>query len=196
MSDLLEITKIAKSENNIVSAVHEVFKCVHVNHKLVYKTDSNEATSFYYQCLKCGEKIQRIGKIGVQKMIDKGIIKDEEIEKFDESIMRKNRDRQQFWYQEASRIRQEASQVQEENRIKLQKEAYADYMQSAQWRAKRLATLDRDSNWCQGCRNALATEVHHLTYERFGNEMIFDLTSVCYECHMKIHPKKAQAPTA
>lgn len=30
-------------------------------------------------------------------------------------------------------------------------------------------------------------EVHHLTYERVGYEMLFDLISVCDPCHEQLH---------
>ncbi len=67
------------------------------------------------------------------------------------------------------------------------KRRYAEYLQSPAWRFKRQQVLDRDGGICQGCRKREATEVHHLTYKRFGCEMLFDLIAVCDDCHNRIH---------
>jgi 5-methylcytosine-specific restriction endonuclease McrA len=64
---------------------------------------------------------------------------------------------------------------------------YDAYMASPAWRRKRQMVLDRDGGICQGCRKHAASEVHHMTYVRFGCEMLFDLVSVCEDCHDKIH---------
>ncbi len=64
---------------------------------------------------------------------------------------------------------------------------YAEYLASPAWRRKRQQVLDRDGGICQGCRKKAATEVHHLTYVRFGGEMLFDLVAVCDDCHYRIH---------
>lgn len=60
---------------------------------------------------------------------------------------------------------------------------YADYLQSPHWKALRARVLRRDDGICQGCLVNRATEVHHLTYERRGREMAFDLVSLCRTCH-------------
>jgi hypothetical protein len=67
------------------------------------------------------------------------------------------------------------------------RQLYQEYMQSPTWYRKRQQVLDRVGGICQGCRKRPAEQVHHLTYERFGSEMLFDLVSVCAECHDKIH---------
>jgi 5-methylcytosine-specific restriction endonuclease McrA len=65
---------------------------------------------------------------------------------------------------------------------------YNTYLESPEWKARRKAVLERDEFLCQGCRKQRATQVHHLTYDRKGNEMLFDLVAVCDECHEAIHP--------
>ncbi len=65
--------------------------------------------------------------------------------------------------------------------------AYRAYLQSETWQEKRELVLARDHGWCQGCFKRPATEVHHLTYKRFGRELVFDLVSVCDACHNQIH---------
>ncbi len=71
------------------------------------------------------------------------------------------------------------------------KRQYDAYMQSPAWRFKRQQVLDRDGGICQVYRKREATEVHHLTYTRFGCEMLFDLLAICEDCHDRIHGRKA-----
>jgi hypothetical protein len=75
-------------------------------------------------------------------------------------------------------------------RRKLQQEAfwklYGEYLKSAEWADRRAKVLKRDRFACQlhqrGCTR-LAEQVHHLTYERVGDEPLEDLISVCVHCH-------------
>ena len=53
----------------------------------------------------------------------------------------------------------------EREQAKRQQE-YQDYLRSREWWRLREQVMVRDSRWCQRCDKALATEVHHLTYER------------------------------
>jgi hypothetical protein len=63
---------------------------------------------------------------------------------------------------------------------------HGDYLNSQKWKEKRTKVLERDGYLCQSCRINKATEVHHLTYAHKGNEPLFDLISVCHECHESI----------
>ncbi len=63
---------------------------------------------------------------------------------------------------------------------------YDDYLLSEAWRKRRAAVLLRDGNRCTACRARPATQVHHLTYDHAGDEPLFDLTSVCDDCHERI----------
>lgn len=46
--------------------------------------------------------------------------------------------------------------------------------------------LDRDGYECRTCTSKSDLEVHHRTYERFGNEELGDLVTLCHECHEAI----------
>ena len=59
---------------------------------------------------------------------------------------------------------------------------YDRYIHSAEWRARANERLEADGCRCQVCGKA-ATDVHHLTYDRFGHEDIDDLVSLCGDCH-------------
>ena len=62
-------------------------------------------------------------------------------------------------------------------------EFYFQYMHSNAWRWIRRKALERDKYICQVCKIRMATQVHHLTYERFGHELLEDLLSACRSCH-------------
>lgn len=65
---------------------------------------------------------------------------------------------------------------------------YNFYMKSPRWESKRLNILKRDNFICkyENCTRK-ATQVHHLTYDRLGDELPEDLLSICAKCHHQIH---------
>lgn len=65
---------------------------------------------------------------------------------------------------------------------------YRIYLKSDKWHRMRMKVLTRDKFRCQQCDRG-ATQVHHLTYERVGNERMEDLMSLCKDCHKEIHGK-------
>jgi hypothetical protein len=67
------------------------------------------------------------------------------------------------------------------------RERYALYLQSKQWHEKSLVVKQRDRFRCVACYSKSALQVHHNTYERWGNEAFDDLVTVCRECHARIH---------
>lgn len=70
-----------------------------------------------------------------------------------------------------------------------QRNDYNQYMKSEEWQTLRRKVFARAKGICEGCGEAAATAVHHLTYERMGEEMLFDLVAVCQGCHDKIHER-------
>lgn len=61
---------------------------------------------------------------------------------------------------------------------------YDRYIHSRAWRRKADQRLELDDHICQVCGRE-AADVHHLTYDRFRNEDMGDLVSLCRECHGK-----------
>jgi len=61
-----------------------------------------------------------------------------------------------------------------------------EYLKSMTWQEKREEVLRRDGYICQACLKKKATEVHHLSYDHWKNEPLFELISVCDECHTAI----------
>ncbi len=60
---------------------------------------------------------------------------------------------------------------------------YPAYLKSPEWRARRLAVLERAGGVCEMCRTSQATQIHHRTYERLGREADVDLMAICSDCH-------------
>lgn len=64
---------------------------------------------------------------------------------------------------------------------------YDKYLQSDEWKKLRKLVFKRCDNVCEGCGVSRAQQVHHLTYKRIGDELLFDLVGVCNSCHEYIH---------
>ena len=60
---------------------------------------------------------------------------------------------------------------------------YLSYIASPAWRTRRQRAIERAGNRCQVCGEARRLQVHHVTYERLGNEKDGDLTVLCWYCH-------------
>jgi 5-methylcytosine-specific restriction endonuclease McrA len=70
----------------------------------------------------------------------------------------------------------------------LRKMPFAQYRMQPEWQARRTATLARAGYRCQACGDTnVRLDVHHNTYERYGDESIFDLVALCDRCHELFH---------
>ena len=61
--------------------------------------------------------------------------------------------------------------------------SYGTYLASREWALKKVAVRARSGGTCENCRRNLATQTHHLTYDRLYNERLDDLMDVCRPCH-------------
>lgn len=79
---------------------------------------------------------------------------------------------------------------------------YAAYLESEEWKAKRLLVLERAGYRCEAlrsflgwrgeviyyrCANRRLLHVHHLTYDRVFDEPLEDLMALCPEDHDRAH---------
>ena len=64
---------------------------------------------------------------------------------------------------------------------------YEEFLGSNEWRSIRKRVLERDGYRCQRCGATQELQVHHLTYERRGRELLSDLTVLCNRCHRFAH---------
>lgn len=65
--------------------------------------------------------------------------------------------------------------------------AYADYLKTAHWRKTRNSALTRAGWKCGRCQSNVGLQVHHLSYERVGEERDADLEVLCKSCHEGLH---------
>jgi hypothetical protein len=72
------------------------------------------------------------------------------------------------------------------------REEHQKYLRTSKWKEIRKKVLKRDDYTCQGCLENRATEVHHITYDNWKNEFMFELMSLCRECHSRFHKKDKQ----
>ena len=153
-------------------------QCTHPATEIRLRTLSNQTTVIHRQCLTCGES--------VGGAIKKASISPEELAAlppFDDALRAIYQESERKRYQE-ERAKQQAEWDAESPARKAE---YAAYLQTPDWASKRKAVLEHDDWICQGCLEARATEVHHLTYAHRGDELLFELTSLCRECHQKCH---------
>jgi predicted HNH restriction endonuclease len=76
----------------------------------------------------------------------------------------------------------------------MNKEQYELVVKTDCWKLRREAYLKKNT-WCEICGQSSAAvrfdkfwlEVHHLTYERIGDELDSDLMAVCNRCHALLH---------
>jgi len=74
---------------------------------------------------------------------------------------------------------------------------YISHLKSAKWRAIREGLFELRGRKCEVCgRAAKRLEVHHLTYERMGDEIPEDLRILCYCCHIAADQHRTSATQA
>jgi len=72
-------------------------------------------------------------------------------------------------------------------------EYYSKYLRSKGWKARREEVLDRTSTTkggekrCHICLEHNLLHIHHLTYDRVGEEDKKDLVALCPSCHKTFH---------
>lgn len=70
---------------------------------------------------------------------------------------------------------------------------YRKYIRSIEWKVFADKIKESRGNKCEECgadRKDTILHAHHLTYERFMNELPEDIQVLCVPCHDKKHPEK------
>ncbi len=133
------------------------------------------------QCLDCWQSIGDSIKHASIPADQKANIKD-----FDTQA------RDDYWNKKAQE-RKKAAQIDMDSvkeRLDARRALYVQHLQSDAWSELRLKVIQRENNLCQGCRSAPIQNVHHMTYDRLGAELLTDLVGVCRSCHERYHPDK------
>lgn len=149
---------------------HKVW-CQDPNIIIVKKSYDGNTIYAYEQCSSCGFKVR--GPIS-QKGLDVNSLLSFNIE-LGENLSREI-------YEEYHEALAELDDLKKSNFFS----KYEKYLNSSVWKSKRERVLRRDNYLCQACLQKDATEVHHLTYKHVFDEPLFELTSVCKNCHEKI----------
>jgi hypothetical protein len=141
--------------------------CESTERELRERTITGGSTQYVYQCLSCGQPVSNpVPKSSVKarpRLWDVNLqsrMADDRQRKIDAESLQKR----QEWFRE-----------------------HSAYLRSPKWRAKRDAVLDRAKGLCEGCRDARAVHVHHLTYDHWQNELLWELVAVCEPCHERCH---------
>lgn len=69
------------------------------------------------------------------------------------------------------------------------KNTFSSYYSTPEWERTRLRIFNRDAYVCQACKG-VSECVHHITYERLGEENDVDLISLCVRCHDEVHRRQ------
>lgn len=156
-------------------------------HKWEYRYHYSDGgrLNLFNQCSQCGKKGNTNGSLkhdtvpNLKEKIALG-----EIKKYDLDLLNKKSPTYQGYHAYKNKKDNEKQELEAVNRRKF----YNDYIASDKWKAIRLKVLKRDNNLCQACLYAPAQDVHHITYANLGNELMFELLSVCRDCHFnRIH---------
>ena len=94
-------------------------------------------------------------------------------------------------HEKTAYYREQAQEIQDKHQNKPWRlPLYQEYLQSREWKQKRSEVLFRDGHSCQLCGDEEDLQIHHLTYNRVGDEALFDLVTLCSHCHAKEHGKE------
>jgi hypothetical protein len=157
--------------------VEEEFRCDHPSAHLTRFVCKNGTIHFRMQCRRCGETTKTFRRVELTPaQMDAAPEHDAAL---NEGWRRRRWDRY-------AQLRAEAEAEEKEGWDAW----YASYLQTPEWKRRHALVMDRAKGMCEGCSTRRAVQVHHLTYARAGEEMLFDLVAVCRECHEKIHADK------
>jgi 5-methylcytosine-specific restriction endonuclease McrA len=152
-----------------------------------YHYSENKVLQLFTQCTECGKRGEAGGSLkhsNVENFKEK--VKLGQIPKYDIELLNKK----SATYEKFSKFNKLIWSKKQSNSKQEWFKQHNEYLQTDQWKAIRLKVLKRDNFLCQACLDAPATEVHHLTYNHWKFELMFELLSVCSNCHHnRIHIK-------
>lgn len=162
-------------------------ECRHEHFETRRRVVSNGAVHIVEQCLACGAVVQTLRR---EKWI--GRINPTKLPDYDDELRKS-------YYAERTKLWQQEHEARRNAESEEWWEAYNQYLESPVWKQLRLKVLRRDDFTCRGCgKEKAATQVHHLKYQNaefyqsFGQEMMFDLVSICEACHTTIHGRSME----
>lgn len=149
-------------ESAPVKALRDALECGH--DRIEVRNKQGESVA---QCLECGQALWPMGEF------------DATAKPFDWALWRLTQSR--------AKAAREQLGWNESTFSTLYHAAYNDYLESPEWRGLRDKVLNRADGRCECCQIEMATEIHHSTYRRVGNESLADLVALCRACHARQH---------
>lgn len=166
--------------------IRDWYACDHAGRKEPrLRTLSDGRTAIWEQCTHCGRGLRALSVANFSKE------ERARLAAFDDSL------EEARYHEERAAIEKLRIDIEAKQRAARAEESaewwqwYDAYLKTPEWKRRRLAVMRRARNLCEGCGTNRAVHVHHLTYERAGNEMLFDLVAVCVGCHQRLHPDRA-----
>ena len=153
--------------------------CGHFSKHLVWtdvgrRGDQMSVRRLRYQCPDCGELV---GEFVAHAQATPGT------PEVDKEMLRAWNEREDARW----RARWDETQRQRDEQDAAWWETYDAYLQSDAWRQLRPRIFRRAGGICEGCGQAEATQVHHLTYKHATNEFLWELVAICDDCHERVH---------
>ncbi len=70
---------------------------------------------------------------------------------------------------------------------------YKKYMKSTAWFKRRVAYFKIHKKECVACFSKSRIVLHHINYQRLGEELDSDLIVLCWDCHNELHETHGRA---
>ncbi len=158
------------------SSLHALFPCKHTVVTLCASQDPKGRWLVRKQCTDCG-KLYR-------KQLPYSILEGKKADSLPLCDLAKAHEYDRDYYSTAGLFRDLISQSQ----AKAWWKQYTAYLESPEWNERSRSTIEAAGGICSICKRSPATQAHHLTYERVGEELPEDLAAVCFPCHRVKHP--------
>lgn len=157
--------------------------CEHERTGIIRWVNGGAQTCYNWFCAHCGTKLS--SNIPHAAALDHGVV-DREDANLDSMASRHN-----TYHGERSERLKALTSAAAERAQPNNREGYADYLRTERWRDLRLRILRRAAGLCEGCLEAPAEQVHHLSYAHRGAEFAFELIALCEPCHERWHKDEA-----
>lgn len=131
----------------------------------------NQSVQIVFQCLTCGRS-------GANPIARASVRNPDQLPAWDDGLAEQYDNRKQ--------------QVRAEDKAEWFRE-HDEYLNSDKWRQKRQKVIQRCRGVCEGCMDAPVQHVHHITYEHWKDELLFELLGLCEPCHERAHGRSLGA---
>lgn len=157
-------------------------QCEHPEKEIRKRTIRNGSIQYVSQCVRCGRAVGNA--LSKAKAIEQNGGYEPTV--FDDSL-------EDAWKKETNEGAAKIAGDYEQRGQIMQDEFfewYNQYLLSSDWLDRRKKVLERAGGLCEGCRQAPANQVHHLTYKHVGRELLYELVALCSACHEIAHDEK------